>query len=275
MESPLLPLLRLVDDETSFVRDEVRKKLLSHPGLEEELRPHWDGLSASRQEILGRILREKRLEDFHFFWGEWFQEKPETARLEKGLASLVFLETGENAGVTGTLLDQLAADFTSADLPFQPGVLMGFLFGKGQYRTNDSEYYHPDNSLLTRVIRQGRGLPISLVSIAILTGDRLGIQISGCNFPRHFLASTVWNGELEVYDCYRGGRRIPPAELKDLLDPLPEKGRGFLRPAKAEDMIARVLRNLAVAWEHQGEPEFAAFYQALEKELGQLLYENE
>jgi len=288
MESPILPLLQLVDDETAFVRDEVRKKLLSFPDLEDEIRPHWETLSENRQEILSHILREKRLLLFHQLWAEWFTEKTEVARLEKALAAISFLESGEGGDELSYALDSLVADFQSLALPYEPGALMEFLFhpgGRGEERAqgatsrrlggNDQDYYHPDHSVLIKVLRTGKGLPISLVVIAILVGDRLGIQISGCNFPRHFLASAVWNGDLEIYDCYNGGRRFTGNELRELFTSGPESGRELLRPARAEEMTLRILRNLAVAKESRGDREAAVFYQGLEKELGQLTHENE
>lgn len=274
MGSPILPLLQLVDDETAFVRDEVRKKLLSYPDLEDEIRPHWETLSDNRQEILSHILREQRLAVFHRLWAGWFAEKPETARLEKACAAISFLESGEGSEELAAALDSLVADFKSLALPYEPSALMEFLFHR-RLGGNDQDYYHPDHSVLARVLRSGKGLPISLVVIAILVGDRLGIQISGCNFPRHFLASAVWNGDLEIYDCYNGGRKFTPGELRDLFTSGPENGRELLRPARAEEMALRILRNLAVAKESRGDREAALFYQGLEKELGQLSHENE
>lgn len=274
MESPILPLLKLVDDETAFVRDEVRKKLLSFPDLEDEIRPHWETLSENRQEILSHILREKRLFLFHALWADWLTEKTEVARLEKALAAISFLESGEGAEELASALDSLVDDFQSLALPYEPAALMEFLFHR-RLGGNDQDYYHPDHSVLTRVLRTGKGLPISLVVIAILVGDRLGIQISGCNFPRHFLASAVWNGDLEIYDCYNGGRKFTTGELRDLFTSGPENGRELLRPARAGEMTLRILRNLAVAKESRGDREAALFYQSLEKELGQLTHENE
>jgi len=48
-------------------------------------------------------------------------------------------------------------------------------------------YYNPANSMLSCVLRRGRGIPISLSCIAAGVAHRIGLRASGVNAPQHFL----------------------------------------------------------------------------------------
>ena len=52
-----------------------------------------------------------------------------------------------------------------------------------------SDYYRIANSSLTSVLRERRGIPISLAMVAIGVATRCGRDAVGINFPRHFLVS--------------------------------------------------------------------------------------
>ncbi len=49
------------------------------------------------------------------------------------------------------------------------------------------DYYHPHNSQIHKVLERKRGLPILLGVLYIEVARRLGIQVQGIGFPRHFL----------------------------------------------------------------------------------------
>ena len=48
-------------------------------------------------------------------------------------------------------------------------------------------YYEANNSVLEHVLRERRGIPISLAVVLIGTAECLGLEAAGVNFPRHFL----------------------------------------------------------------------------------------
>jgi len=48
-------------------------------------------------------------------------------------------------------------------------------------------YKDPSNSFLQNVIASRRGIPISLAAVYIAIGNRLGVHVTGVNFPFHFL----------------------------------------------------------------------------------------
>ncbi len=60
------------------------------------------------------------------------------------------------------------------------GQELGF---KGDQQT----YYHPDNCFLDQVIKNRKGIPISLCSLYICIGNRLGLELEGVALPGHFI----------------------------------------------------------------------------------------
>ena len=64
------------------------------------------------------------------------------------------------------------------------------LFHKHCFSGDTEDYYHPQNSLIHKVLARKKGLPIVLGVIYIEVAKRLDIEIQGIGFPRHFLIST-------------------------------------------------------------------------------------
>jgi regulator of sirC expression with transglutaminase-like and TPR domain len=52
-----------------------------------------------------------------------------------------------------------------------------------------TQYYEPDNSALDFVLRERRGIPISLAVVVLGVADQCGIPGLGINFPGHFLVT--------------------------------------------------------------------------------------
>ena len=60
-------------------------------------------------------------------------------------------------------------------------------FAEFGFQGAHKNYYDVDNSVLHRVLRSRRGIPISLGVVLIGIARRLGLDALGVNFPRHFL----------------------------------------------------------------------------------------
>ena len=52
-----------------------------------------------------------------------------------------------------------------------------------------TDYYRVANSSLAAVLRERRGIPISLAMVLIGVAERCGLEAAGINFPRHFLVA--------------------------------------------------------------------------------------
>ncbi|MBN8216499.1 MAG: hypothetical protein J0L75_07630 [Spirochaetes bacterium] len=267
-DARLKAALSLLDDEAPAVRQELSRALAQlGEALESRARPHLASLSPEAGRQFQIILRGARREQFLGTWFSWLGEMGELARLEKAMTGLAWLASGPSALALPERLDALAEEFRRERLSASPESVVDFLFRLKGLRGAESDYHHPDHSNLMRVLESRRGLPLALTLIAILVCDRLGFTLQGLPTPRHFYATAVWSGQVLVFDCFRGGRLLGPAEINEICLTLPEGRRSLARGAGAWEMVARTLRNLARSGEEQGDAEEQRFYLELEKEI--------
>ncbi len=269
--SELPSLLRLVDDPSPRVADKVAARLRAlGEGIWNEIEAQGLSLSASQRASLERVLTpqiepqsEKATE---LLWAQWRElrfERDETTFLERSLWALSSWLRGESSRERGAeLLDQLAGDFRASGEDDAP-ALARFLFASGEMRgAPASEFYGPRNSDLLFALERGVGLPITLACVFILVGARVGVPIEGCNFPGHFLARD--RSGRSVFDPYNGGRLLSPREVATLRKAAPHE---MSESASSRGIIARVLRNLSVAFHHEGQGEASALMLSLLREL--------
>ena len=198
-------------------------------------------------------------------WPSLKQATGEKERLE--LASALFAEFQYGPGYPATLtslLDKVVGEYSKRE--HEPSVLSlaSYLFKTRGIRGAEKDYYNPFHSNLIYVIEEGRGNPLSLSCIYILTGRRLGLDIEGCNFPGHFLTRARNEGDTYVVDCFNGGRFLErsdilsmnkgaTAQLSDLLD----------ADCPTDVILARMLRNIIHAYRQEDKPENIKLFQNL------------
>lgn len=125
-------------------------------------------------------------------------------------------------------------------------------------------YYDPRNSYLNEVIERRIGIPITLAVLYMELGRRIGLAIQGVSFPGHFLVKLkVKRGHL-VLDPFSRGAPQGEAELRRrLARALPDAGAErvdldtHLRAASAQQILARMLRNLKAIHLKSERPEAA------------------
>jgi len=244
-------LLKLLDDESEVVREAVAKELEAFgESLEEELARLSQSPDMSQQSLLRHILEDYRRNRLKGAWLSWLELKGDNEKLETAFSLLSDFQNGRMyTDKLKNLLDQLADEFRASNKKRNVFELSRFLFKFKALKGAKSDYYNPRNSNLVYVIKEKRGLPISLASIYILVGHRLGLKIEGCDSPGHFLARTFSGDEMILVDCFNDGRFLSRKDievvrersLNRLLD-IPE------RQTDAETIIARVLRNLINAF---------------------------
>lgn len=132
-------------------------------------------------------------------------------------------------------------------------LLNHFFYRDLGFGANANDYYDPDNSYLNVVVRQRRGIPISLAVLFMELGQQIGLPLKGVSFPNHFLLRmTIPAGEV-ILDPLTG-ETLSKEQLQEMLDPYLER-EGitdsrqvplglFLRAASHREIIARMLRNL-------------------------------
>jgi regulator of sirC expression with transglutaminase-like and TPR domain len=122
------------------------------------------------------------------------------------------------------------------------------LFQEEGFRGNAEAYYDPRNSFLNDVLDRRLGIPITLGIVALEVGWRVGLPLSGVNFPCHFLIR--YEGEVArlLVDPFDGGRVRWEDEGQELLDRvyggMVRMRDEFLVPASRVEILARVLTNL-------------------------------
>ncbi len=75
------------------------------------------------------------------------------------------------------------------------------------YIGDATSYYDLDNLLFDSVLRQKKGMPVSLSALYVLVGRRVGLQLSGMRMPDHFLVR-VHGARPVLLDPFHGGRTI-------------------------------------------------------------------
>jgi regulator of sirC expression with transglutaminase-like and TPR domain len=118
---------------------------------------------------------------------------------------------------------------------------------------NLNDYYDPENSYLSAVLRSRRGIPISLAILWMELALGLGLNASGVAFPGHFMLKVSLTKGQVVMDPLTG-ESLSREDLSERLEPFRRRGLQrddfeapiglYLQPAPARDIIARMLRNL-------------------------------
>ena len=86
--------------------------------------------------------------------------------------------------------------------------LHAVLFEDEGFNGSRRGYYEPNNSFLPAVLRQRRGIPISLCLVYKLVAGRLGLKVEGVNAPGHFLARVYTSNDVMLVDPFNGGRLL-------------------------------------------------------------------
>ena len=129
-----------------------------------------------------------------------------------------------------------------------------FLFGECGFRGNTDDYYDVRNSCLNEVLARRAGIPITLSTVLIEVGHRVGVPFEGVGFPGHFLVrAPAASGPHLILDPFHAGQRVDDAELLERLRNLADANKGprfeavppdFLTPTSPRAMLGRMLRNL-------------------------------
>ncbi len=278
-------LLELLDDETPAVRQAVLaqlRELGSERDLEELLDALKIPLNSKRRRQVHNLLNtangpapgqsDLTLTLAPDVAGDWLRRgwshladlDDDVHRLETGLGLLSgFLRDTAQTAALSRGLDSLEEEFLETTHPHTPLGLSRFLFQDyGLTGSASKNYYRPENSDLVYVMEEREGIPISLCCIYMLVGERLGLQIHGCNLPRHFMAHVRWGSQTYLVDCYNGGKVLSPhqmdAQTKQVLT------REYLAdPPRADDILHRFLRNLHAAFSLAGAEEKAGLVMEL------------
>lgn len=184
----------------------------------------------------------------------------EEARSERPDLSALCLLIGADADgaldEAGIDAAQLELDRLAGLLPYRPGgprawaEAVGRLLGERHgYRGAPADYQRLESSLLHRVLRRRRGLPILLSVVWMEVARRAGAPVYGVALPGHFVIGFGAAGEQVLADPFDGGRVLTGADAELLVagaagTPLRPS---MLVPAAPLDVVQRILNNVR-AW---------------------------
>jgi len=125
-----------------------------------------------------------------------------------------------------------------------------------------TNYDHPDNSSLDRVLQSKKGLPILLSHIAVAVADRLKVPVVGIPVPGRYMIKYDGSRAPEghprddiIIDPFGNWQTLSPEEVNELIpgfDPESDLGPGARR-----EIVIRMLRNLASDYEAVGQADKA------------------
>jgi regulator of sirC expression with transglutaminase-like and TPR domain len=122
------------------------------------------------------------------------------------------------------------------------------LFEEEGFRGNADNYYDPRNSFLNDVLDRKLGIPLTLSIVYLEVGWRLGLPLSGVNFPGHFLVRYEGEALRLLVDPFQRGLVLFEDQAQALLDRVyggaVTMQLEFLRPAGRRDILTRLLANL-------------------------------
>jgi regulator of sirC expression with transglutaminase-like and TPR domain len=158
-------------------------------------------------------------------------------------------------------------------------LLNKFFFEEQGFSGNLNNYYDPDNSYLSVVLRTRRGIPISLAVLWLEIAQSIGLRAQGVGFPGHFLVKVrlPYPHEGQVVIDPFTGESLGKEDLSERLVPLhAESGllssgqvsdellKHYLRAATPREIVARMLRNLEEVYtSHQDSERLAMVRQRL------------
>ncbi|WP_447978045.1 SirB1 family protein [Candidatus Nitrospira bockiana] len=134
-------------------------------------------------------------------------------------------------------------------------TLNRYLFAEQGFKGNTKNYYEVENSYLNRVIDRRTGIPISLSTVYLLIGRRLGLPLHGVGMPGHFLVKFESERYKIFIDCFNGGALLAERDCARFLI---QAGYGFedkyLCKSSNRAILIRMLKNLVAIYSKLDDP---------------------
>lgn len=127
-------------------------------------------------------------------------------------------------------------------------LLRGLLVDDLGLRGDVDDYSATRNCCLHQVLARRKGMPILLSCVWIEVGRRAGVPVDGIGMPGHFLVRVGGPSGVHV-DAFDGGQELSREGCRSLHDriagPKARWNDDFLRPSPTDQVLERVLNNLA------------------------------
>ncbi|GAB4334904.1 MAG: hypothetical protein Kow0037_13940 [Calditrichia bacterium] len=256
--------LNLLDDSSPVVQKEVESELLRNAyHLIFHKKQYLSNAAGNRKAALQNWY------DAHHFplvlraLEQIIRMTPEDVDLEAALILLAYWNNPEiQPEKLVEKLDSLA-EMVSERYPGELSVesqvqhLSYYLYKKFGLKGNYTDYYHPDNSFLDRVLENKKGIPILLSAITMLVGKRLGIHLTGIPMPAHFILKYESNGEAVFFDPFYQGKIYTRQEcISYLIHANAADPTAVLEGTTHARILIRVMRNIHLVYSsYQDQPQ--------------------
>jgi regulator of sirC expression with transglutaminase-like and TPR domain len=131
-------------------------------------------------------------------------------------------------------------------------TLNRLLFEEEGFRGGDEDYFDPRSALVSELLDNHSGLPITLSILYIEISRRIGMEASGIALPGRFLVKLSGSFGVIVVDPFEGGRVLSTVELQKILDKTYGGGVSLrehhLRSFTPKEILARELAQLKAAY---------------------------
>lgn len=133
-------------------------------------------------------------------------------------------------------------------------------FTKLKFAPNTKHFHSPANSMINQVLETRRGNPITLCVLYMLIAQRLNLPIYGVNLPNLFVLTYKNPEGVQFYiNVFNRGLVFSKKDIDQYIDQLNLKQLDtFYQPCTNADIVRRVLRNLTLAFEKNGDTDRVA-----------------
>jgi regulator of sirC expression with transglutaminase-like and TPR domain len=164
------------------------------------------------------------------------------------------LDVQQVLGDVDQLLARLKRRVPADAVPLQKlRAINQFFFRDLSFRGNVNNYYDPDNSYVSVVLKTRCAIPISLAVLWLELAQGLGLAARGVGFPGHFMVKVSLPKGQVVIDPM-DGQSLSREQLAERLEPFRRRSGLvdefevplglYLQATPAREIIARMLRNL-------------------------------
>ncbi len=157
-------------------------------------------------------------------------------------------------------LDELAAPLQTAiadrgSQPATPADVFAFLHGELGFVGNVANYYSPSNSLIHRVLRSRKGIPLTLAAVAVELARRIDVTLTVVGMPGHVIVGDGTDPS-RWFDPFAAGAELDVDACRSIFSrfgPVESFSDTFLRPIDRAAITARMLNNLKASYRKLGD----------------------
>lgn len=260
-DNELKALISLLDDEDQEIVQHVEKQIRQLGGqMIPFLEAEWEGsFSADLQKRIEEIIHDLQYESVLDRMRDW-----KNGGAMDLLEGLWIVATYQYPDLSLSKLKQDVEQlFYDVWVDFKPDMhpdeqiraMNSAFFSKLKFAPNTKHFHSPANSMINQVLESRRGNPITLCVLYMLIAKRLNLPVYGVNLPNLFVLTYKNSSGIQFYiNVFNRGLIFTTKDIDQYIDQLNIKRVDtFYQPCTNADVVRRVLRNLTLAFEKNGD----------------------